>query len=143
MSSLEECMRKLTEAPVDQTAYMQPGFPSVSNPAYDSPITSTASSDLPNLTRKRKDGPLPAGRKPVKKTKKGAQSIEGEGDLMTHGEAGRDGEGANKAKRVRTGCLTCRERHLKCDEAQPICQNCRKSNRQCKRGGRLNFIETQ
>ena len=46
-----------------------------------------------------------------------------------------------KPKRVRTGCLTCRERHLKCDEAMPICQNCRKSNRDCKRGVRLNFID--
>ncbi|KAF2788726.1 hypothetical protein K505DRAFT_254843 [Melanomma pulvis-pyrius CBS 109.77] len=48
-----------------------------------------------------------------------------------------------KPKRVRTGCLTCRERHLKCDEAMPICHNCRKSNRQCKRGVRLNFMENQ
>ncbi|KAF2143900.1 uncharacterized protein K452DRAFT_307252 [Aplosporella prunicola CBS 121167] len=48
----------------------------------------------------------------------------------------------SKPKRVRTGCLTCRERHLKCDEALPHCQNCRKSNRMCKRGIRLNFIDT-
>jgi hypothetical protein len=48
-----------------------------------------------------------------------------------------------KAKRVRTGCLTCRERHLKCDEAFPRCQNCQKSGRICKRGVRLNFIDTQ
>jgi hypothetical protein len=51
-------------------------------------------------------------------------------------------EGA-KSKRVRTGCLTCRERHLKCDEALPRCQNCSKSGRTCKRGVRLNFIDTQ
>ncbi|KAF8445340.1 hypothetical protein BDZ91DRAFT_149445 [Kalaharituber pfeilii] len=50
---------------------------------------------------------------------------------------------ANKPKRVRTGCLTCRERHLKCDEGTPECQNCRKSSRTCKRGVRLNFIDTQ
>ena len=49
----------------------------------------------------------------------------------------------SRPKRVRTGCLTCRERHLKCDEGQPHCQNCRKSNRICKRGVRLNFIDTQ
>ncbi|KAB8298093.1 hypothetical protein EYC80_001855 [Monilinia laxa] len=49
----------------------------------------------------------------------------------------------NKPKRVRTGCLTCRERHLKCDEGLPNCQNCRKSSRECKRGVRLNFIDTQ
>ncbi|KAI0538048.1 hypothetical protein GGR58DRAFT_513298 [Xylaria digitata] len=46
-----------------------------------------------------------------------------------------------KSKRVRTGCLTCRERHLKCDEEIPDCRNCRKSNRECKRGIRLNFID--
>ncbi|OTB01090.1 hypothetical protein M426DRAFT_64733 [Hypoxylon sp. CI-4A] len=46
-----------------------------------------------------------------------------------------------KSRRVRTGCLTCRERHLKCDEGIPDCLNCRKSNRECKRGVRLNFID--
>ncbi|KAF5025939.1 hypothetical protein F66182_1974 [Fusarium sp. NRRL 66182] len=46
-----------------------------------------------------------------------------------------------KGKRVRTGCLTCRERHLKCDEAVPDCLNCRKRGRECKRGVRLNFLE--
>ena len=50
---------------------------------------------------------------------------------------------AAKPKRVRTGCLTCRERHLKCDEALPICLNCKKSNRDCKRGMKLNFIDTK
>ncbi|KAJ9304985.1 transcriptional regulator family: Fungal Specific TF [Paecilomyces variotii] len=50
---------------------------------------------------------------------------------------------AQKPRRVRTGCLTCRERHLKCDEALPRCQNCQKSDRLCKRGIRLNFIDTQ
>lgn len=48
-----------------------------------------------------------------------------------------------KSRRVRTGCLTCRERHLKCDEGTPDCINCRKGNRDCKRGLRLNFIDTQ
>ncbi|KAH7171442.1 hypothetical protein EDB81DRAFT_837902 [Dactylonectria macrodidyma] len=46
-----------------------------------------------------------------------------------------------KAKRVRTGCLTCRDRHLKCDEAVPDCLNCRKRGRECKRGVRLNFLD--
>ena len=44
-----------------------------------------------------------------------------------------------KPKRVRTGCLTCRERHLKCDEGLPNCQNCNKSGKICKRGMKLNF----
>jgi hypothetical protein len=48
-----------------------------------------------------------------------------------------------KSKRVRTGCLTCRERHLKCDEGLPECNNCRKSSRECRRGIRLNFIDIQ
>ena len=47
-----------------------------------------------------------------------------------------------RPKRVRTGCLTCRERHLKCDEGLPDCVNCQKSGRLCKRGVRLNFIDT-
>ncbi|PKY03716.1 hypothetical protein P168DRAFT_311278 [Aspergillus campestris IBT 28561] len=50
---------------------------------------------------------------------------------------------AKKPKRVRTGCLTCRERHLKCDEALHRCHNCRKAGRICRRGIRLNFIDTQ
>ena len=54
-----------------------------------------------------------------------------------------DAASAVRPKRVRTGCLTCRERHLKCDEGLPHCQNCRKSSRVCKRGVRLNFIDTQ
>lgn len=47
-----------------------------------------------------------------------------------------------KSRRVRTGCLTCRERHLKCDESLPDCMNCRKGSRSCKRGIRLNFLDT-
>ncbi|KAL7822643.1 N-terminal fungal transcription regulatory domain-containing protein [Trichoderma gracile] len=47
-----------------------------------------------------------------------------------------------KSKRVRTGCLTCRGRHLKCDEAVPICRNCEKGGRKCTRGIRLNFSNT-
>ncbi|KXL49254.1 hypothetical protein M433DRAFT_62435 [Acidomyces richmondensis BFW] len=62
---------------------------------------------------------------------------------MSIGDGEKDGDGAAaKAKRVRTGCLTCRERHLKCDEGLPSCNNCKKSNRTCKRGVRLNFIDT-
>lgn len=64
--------------------------------------------------------------------------------------AGKAGSGANgstlappaaeKAKRKRSGCLTCRDRHISCDEKfLPDCGNCRKSNRECVRGTRLNF----
>jgi hypothetical protein len=48
-----------------------------------------------------------------------------------------------KARRSRTGCFTCRQRHLKCDEAVGKCLNCRKSDRVCRRGVRLNFIDIQ
>jgi hypothetical protein len=36
-----------------------------------------------------------------------------------------------KGIRVRTGCLACRHRHLKCDETQPICHGCQKAAREC------------
>jgi hypothetical protein len=36
-----------------------------------------------------------------------------------------------KGIRVRTGCLACRHRHLKCDETQPICRGCQKAAREC------------
>lgn len=44
-------------------------------------------------------------------------------------------------KRTRSGCLTCRDRHMKCDEQLPVCNNCIKSQRKCYRGVRLNFIQ--
>jgi hypothetical protein len=90
-----------------------------------------------------------ASPRPAKKQKVGQHKPDkrrGVNSMSTSGGAVADtaaDAAANKPKRVRTGCLTCRERHLKCDEGQPICQNCRKSSRVCKRGVRLNFIDTQ
>ncbi|CAZ86160.1 unnamed protein product [Tuber melanosporum] len=34
-------------------------------------------------------------------------------------------------RRTKTGCLTCRKRRIKCDEAHPTCKNCAKSKRDC------------
>ncbi|KAG5359572.1 putative transcriptional regulatory protein [Yarrowia sp. C11] len=34
-------------------------------------------------------------------------------------------------KRTKTGCMTCRKRRIKCDEAKPSCFNCAKSKRDC------------
>lgn len=34
-------------------------------------------------------------------------------------------------RRTKTGCLTCRKRRIKCDEAHPSCKNCAKSKRDC------------
>ena len=33
--------------------------------------------------------------------------------------------------RARTGCLTCRQRRIKCDETKPDCQRCQKANIVC------------
>ncbi|KAK9455015.1 hypothetical protein V1511DRAFT_499186 [Dipodascopsis uninucleata] len=33
--------------------------------------------------------------------------------------------------RVRTGCITCKRRHLKCDEKKPKCNKCTKAKRTC------------
>ncbi|OAA47230.1 C6 zinc finger domain protein [Beauveria brongniartii RCEF 3172] len=34
--------------------------------------------------------------------------------------------------RGRTGCLTCRARHIKCDETKPACRRCATSRRECR-----------
>lgn len=34
-------------------------------------------------------------------------------------------------KRIKTGCLTCRKRRIKCDEGRPSCANCIKFKRGC------------
>ncbi|TVY90139.1 Sterol uptake control protein [Lachnellula willkommii] len=36
-----------------------------------------------------------------------------------------------KHRRTRSGCYTCRSRRVKCDEAHPICERCRKGARDC------------
>ncbi|KAL4739957.1 hypothetical protein BDV11DRAFT_204693 [Aspergillus similis] len=33
--------------------------------------------------------------------------------------------------KVRTGCLTCKQRRIKCDEGKPGCQNCERTGRRC------------
>ncbi|KAJ2972754.1 hypothetical protein NQ176_g6973 [Zarea fungicola] len=35
------------------------------------------------------------------------------------------------APKRRTGCLTCRQRHVKCDEAKPACRRCVIASRDC------------
>ncbi|KAF4450460.1 hypothetical protein F53441_6459 [Fusarium austroafricanum] len=35
------------------------------------------------------------------------------------------------ASKVRTGCITCKKRHVKCDEAKPHCRNCMRNHRKC------------
>jgi len=37
----------------------------------------------------------------------------------------------NCGRKVRTGCVTCKTRHVKCDEQKPRCQRCVSTGRQC------------
>lgn len=41
-------------------------------------------------------------------------------------------------QKVRTGCITCKKRHIKCDEKKPNCGNCLKNRRRCE-----GYIEQQ
>ena len=120
----------MEELPLD-FHYSMPKNPT---PVYTSSTVSTPSiNDSPQPTKKLMIAGQGIGTNcGAGKTKSYKQTMEGSSI-----------EAAGKPKRVRTGCLTCRERHLKCDEGLPHCQNCRKSNRTCKRGVRLNFIDTQ
>ncbi|KAF2721947.1 hypothetical protein K431DRAFT_62442 [Polychaeton citri CBS 116435] len=36
-----------------------------------------------------------------------------------------------KHRRTRSGCYTCRQRRVKCDEARPTCERCKKGKREC------------
>ncbi|KAH7238275.1 hypothetical protein BKA59DRAFT_514572 [Fusarium tricinctum] len=36
-----------------------------------------------------------------------------------------------KHRRTRSGCFMCRSRRVKCDENRPICERCKKGNREC------------
>ncbi|AOW02719.1 YALI0C11858p [Yarrowia lipolytica CLIB122] len=46
---------------------------------------------------------------------------------------------AVRKTRSKTGCLTCRRRRVKCDEARPTCMNCIKAGRKCDYNMRLSF----
>ena len=111
--------------------------------SYDSPTSSdpTTNGERFAVPQKRKTPPNPTGNKSSKKVKRVGPRSDSKTEMGT-GDGDKEGDGsASKPKRVRTGCLTCRERHLKCDEGMPHCNNCTKSNRECKRGVRLNFID--
>ncbi|WEW57713.1 hypothetical protein PRK78_003180 [Emydomyces testavorans] len=111
-------------------------------------VTSSSVSAIPDYSGNGGTYQLPTKvdsnppQKPI--PKEGSGQVAGGGTTSAERTAAPlDRSAAPKPKRVRTGCLTCRERHLKCDETLPRCQNCQKSDRLCKRGVRLNFIDTQ
>ncbi|KAL5339456.1 fungal-specific transcription factor domain-containing protein [Aspergillus crustosus] len=43
----------------------------------------------------------------------------------------RNRKSRGRGLRTNTGCVTCRKRHLKCDEVKPVCGPCLKVSRQC------------
>ncbi|EKD19418.1 uncharacterized protein L3040_006797 [Drepanopeziza brunnea f. sp. 'multigermtubi'] len=43
----------------------------------------------------------------------------------------RNRQSRGKGLRKTTGCITCRRRHVKCDETRPHCERCRKVNQTC------------
>ncbi|KAF2771049.1 hypothetical protein EJ03DRAFT_269323 [Teratosphaeria nubilosa] len=47
------------------------------------------------------------------------------------------------APRSRTGCLTCRQRKLKCSEERPVCAQCVKANRECVPASAITFRHQQ
>ena len=131
--------RLLSKAELDVALNLTPAGPNPSLTGYspqDEPHGAT--SGTPNVNaRQQKEG-----LKEVR-TKNNSGGLNSDSLRVGMAAKSADRAGTTKSKRVRTGCLTCRERHLKCDEAAPRCQNCQKSDRQCKRGIRLNFIDTQ
>lgn len=52
----------------------------------------------------------------------------------------KDRGGGRKAPRTKTGCWTCRERKVRCDEKKPICSNCSRLGLACAGyGARITF----
>ncbi|KAK4938487.1 hypothetical protein LTR66_015091 [Elasticomyces elasticus] len=50
---------------------------------------------------------------------------------MSLASSGMDTAPPVKHRRTRSGCFTCRNRRVKCDETRPICDRCRKGGRDC------------
>ncbi|KAK7883429.1 hypothetical protein LTR67_011251 [Exophiala xenobiotica] len=46
-------------------------------------------------------------------------------------------------KRRKTGCLTCRQRRVKCDERKPTCERCEASNIHCAGYERMRYIDVR
>jgi len=146
--------RAFTLAAYDSQGYLAPGF-DLDYPYQPSPLYSASTASDLTLGREQQFTPpnyhiSDISPPPSKRQRKSDQFIHIKKERNTLPQMTVDGAAdaadtaaASKPKRVRTGCLTCRERHLKCDEGLPNCQNCRKSTRVCKRGVRLNFIDTQ
>ena len=66
--------------------------------------------------------PLKRGRKPSMKNSKSLKNINNNTTTIST---------PPEKRRVRTGCLTCRSKHKKCDETKPICKFCQSKNLNC------------
>ncbi|EXJ80574.1 hypothetical protein A1O1_08720 [Capronia coronata CBS 617.96] len=53
------------------------------------------------------------------------------GDASRKPARTRDRKPRGRGLRTRTGCMTCRKRHLKCNEEKPVCGPCARSNHDC------------
>ena len=62
---------------------------------------------------------------------KAPSAPQGGGAKPTTTAVGNNASGAKLRKRTKTGCLTCRQRRIKCGEERPVCANCTKSKRSC------------
>ncbi|TDZ37654.1 Aspercryptin biosynthesis cluster-specific transcription regulator atnN [Colletotrichum trifolii] len=51
--------------------------------------------------------------------------------ILTFAVEGRPRASRTKNTKSRSGCITCKKRRVRCDEAKPTCGNCAKSKRQC------------
>jgi Fungal specific transcription factor domain/Fungal Zn(2)-Cys(6) binuclear cluster domain len=60
-----------------------------------------------------------------------SESMPRRSHILKNRPVGTSGTDSVKHRRTRNGCFTCRNRRVKCDEARPICDRCRKGNRQC------------
>lgn len=85
------------------------------NSTSDSEKSSTTSNSNSNTTNTSlTSNPIKNGRKKLSKGSKNPKK-----------------ETPPEKRRVRTGCLTCRSKHKKCDETKPICNFCQLKNLKC------------
>ena len=52
-------------------------------------------------------------------------------DSALHGQQDKPKKSRTSTQKVQTGCITCKRRHIKCDETKPHCSNCLKTRGHC------------
>ncbi|KAB5514899.1 hypothetical protein GE09DRAFT_1264307 [Coniochaeta sp. 2T2.1] len=56
--------------------------------------------------------------------------------LSNYAPTVRDYKKLKAHRKARSGCVACKEKRVKCDEVQPICQRCQRNSRTCLYGNR-------